>query len=65
MRDARLLLAAAAAEAIHDAGMCDNLAELVEMCERDPMLLACEWVALSPTEAEVWRRVREMMREPK
>ena len=57
----RLLLTGAAAEAIHDAGMCDNLARLVEMIDRDPALLDRAWADLSPTEVAVWARVRELM----
>jgi hypothetical protein len=57
----RHLLTGAAAEAIHDAGMCDHLAQLVEMAERDPALLATPLADLSETEAEVWRRVRALL----
>jgi hypothetical protein len=54
----RSLLMGAAAEAIHDAGMCDNLAQLVEMTDKNPALLAMPMVGLSPTETAVWRRVK-------
>jgi hypothetical protein len=51
----------AAAEAIHDVGSPDHHARIVEMVEREPALLELDMPDLSPTEAEVWRRVREMM----
>ena len=54
----RLLLMGAAAEAIHDTGMCNNLAQLVEMVERDPALLEMPTRGMSETEALVWGRVR-------
>lgn len=56
----RTLLTTAAAEAIHDAGSCNATAALVELCETQPELLALELDGLSVTEAEVWRRVREL-----
>jgi hypothetical protein len=55
---ARELLMGAAAEAIHDTGMCDHLAQLVEMVEREPALLAMPTTGMSVTEAMVWERVR-------
>jgi hypothetical protein len=58
-RHVRPLLMGAAAEAIHDAGMCDRQAEIVEAIECDPALRGVVWPDLSPAEAEVWRRVCE------
>lgn len=61
MSDLRALLAGAAAEAIGDVGMATYHARIVEMIEREPGLLTIEMPDLSPTEAEVWRRVRKLM----
>ena len=56
----RFLLTGAAAEAIHDSGMCDYQARLVELCEADRMVLELAWPDLSPAESEIWMRIHHL-----
>ena len=58
----RHLLTGATAETIQHAGACDHQARIVELLEREPGLIETDLPDLSPTEAEIWRRVKELMR---